>query len=166
MMLTAFLVALFVTSLGVSEARCSRKYAIKAALDADRAWYKAINEHNYQAAIKHAWCKGSATLVEPIGPKGQCVSITNSFPITLNFFNDLEFSPVIRDVRYHCNGTVTIHSADIIVINGTTVAAHDSYRWYDAKSGSCDYKLNTLYAVNWLCLEREQRGCACANQYD
>lgn len=154
-----FLSALFV------DARCSRKYAIKAALSADRAYYEAVNDHDWNAAMKQVWCKAKATLVEPIGPAGQCVAVTNTFAVTLNFFNDLEFSPIIRDVHYHNNGTVSIHSADIIVINGTTVAAHDSYRWYDAKKDTCDYKMSGLYAVNWLCLEREQRsGCGCHQQ--
>lgn len=155
------LTILLLSLLSGLQARCSRKYAIKAALKADAAYYEAVNRHDYNAAVKHVWCSGTATLIEPIGPKANCIAVTNSFPVTLNFFNDLEFSPVIRDVRYHNNGTVSIHSADIIVINGTTVAAHDSYRWYDAKPGTCDYKMNMLYAVNWLCLGNESRGCGC-----
>ncbi len=150
--------------LSLLSARCSRKHAIKAALSTDAAWYKALNAHNWDSAVKYTWCKGTATLVEPIGPKGSCIAVTNSFPATLNFFSELEFTPIIRDVRYFNNGTVSIHSADIIVINGTTVAASDSYRWYDAKPGTCTYKLSTLYSVNWLCLERQQRGCGCQHE--
>lgn len=155
------LFGLVLAFIALVDARCSRKHAIKAALNADAAYYRAINEHDYNEAVKYTWCKGTATLVEPIGPKGNCIAVTNTFPVTLNFFNNLEFSPIIRDVRYFNNGTVSIHSADIIVINGTTVAAHDSYRWYDAKPGTCNYKMSSLYAANWLCLEKTDRGCGC-----
>jgi len=147
--------------LAAVEARCGRKYAIRAALKADAAYYEAVNEHDYNKAVKYVWCSAKATLIEPIGPKGNCIAVTNTVPVTLNFFNEIEFSPIIRDVRYHNNGTVSIHSADIIVINGTTIAAHDSYRWYDAKAGTCNYKMNSLYAANWLCLEKTDRGCGC-----
>jgi len=160
-----FSVVIFAMLSVMTEARCKRKNAIKAALDADAAYYKAVNRHEYNEAVKYTWCKGTATLIEPIGPKGNCIAVTNSFPVTLNFFSDIEFTPIIRDVRYFNNGTVSIHSADIIVINGTTVAAHDSYRWYDAKPGTCLYKMSTLYAVNWLCLEPQDRGCGCPLYY-
>ena len=152
---------LLVLVAALAEARCGRKYAIRAALATDRLWYAALNQHNWQRAVEYVWCKGMATLVEPIGPRASCLAVTNSFPMTLNFFNDLEFSPVIRDVRYHNNGTVSIHSADIIVINGTTVTAQDSYRWYDAKPSTCNYKLSKLYTVNWLCVDQGERGCGC-----
>lgn len=150
-------------ALSFVDARCKRKYAIKAAMLTDKAYYQAVNAHNWQKAVTYVWCKGTGTLVEPIGPNGACVAVSNNFPTTLNFFNDLHFSPVIREVRYFNNGTVSIHSADIIVINGASVAAHDSYRWYDAKPGTCEYKMSSLYAVNWLCLDLTPLGCGCEN---
>lgn len=158
MIITTFLTLLLAT---LVNARCSRKYAIKAAMATDKLYYEAVNQHDWQQAIKYVWCKGTGTLVEPIGPNGQCVAVTNNFPTTLNFFGNLHFTPVIREVRYFNNGTVSIHSADIIVIGGTTVASHDSYRWYDAKPGTCDYKMSSLYAVNWLCLDLSVAGCGC-----
>jgi hypothetical protein len=158
------LLVLCLALLSVATARCSRKYAIRAAMATDRAYYEAVNQHDWQAAIKYVWCKGTASLVEPIGPDGGCVAVSNPFPVTLNFFNDLHFTSITREVRYFNNGTVSIHSADVIVIGGKTMAAHDSYRWYDAKPGTCEYKMSSLYAINWLCLDNAVQGCGCLEQ--
>ncbi len=129
---------------------CDKKKALQIVFQLDRRFVQLINEQNLPDLYNMITPLSRYAMITPNADNPSCTRIVGPLAQFLPNYIGYTMTSVFQDIAYNQDGSVTIHTLDVLTQGSTSITAEDVWRTYKAKEGYL-YKLDYLNGVNWLC---------------
>lgn len=129
---------------------CCKKQALQIVFQLDRTFVKLINKQNLADLYLMLTPAARYAMITPNADLPTCSRVVGPLTQFLPNYIGSSMTSVFQDIAYNKDGSVTIHTLDVMVYGPSGVVTEDAWRTYRAESG-CQYKLDYLNGVNWLC---------------
>jgi len=129
---------------------CPKKRALQVVFQLDRKFVKLVNEQNLPDLYGMITDHSRYAMITPNADSPGCTRVVGPLAQFLPNYIGYSLTTVFQDIAYNKDGSVTIHVLDVLTQGSTTIIAEDVWRTYKAATG-CQYKIDYLNGVNWLC---------------